>query len=142
VGEGEASCFYHPGRQAVRPCDGCGRFLCALCDVELGREHLCPTCLDTGQRKGKLTALETRRTIYDDAAVAVAVVPLLMWPMTLLTAPLAIGLAVYGWNKPGSLVPRTRVRFYLAILLAAAQLAGWALVLSQVLPRLGSSVAR
>ena len=28
--EGESSCFYHPQKKAVIPCQGCGRFLCAL----------------------------------------------------------------------------------------------------------------
>src|SRR5438046_1925263 len=42
--EGEASCFYHPRKRAVIPCSACGRFLCALCDVELNNEHLCPVC--------------------------------------------------------------------------------------------------
>src|SRR5580765_4769226 len=50
--EGEASCFYHPQKKAVRPCDGCGRFLCALCDCELQGEHFCPACLEGGGKKG------------------------------------------------------------------------------------------
>jgi len=44
----EASCFYHPQKQALRVCDGCGRMICALCSVDLGAEHLCPTCIATG----------------------------------------------------------------------------------------------
>src|SRR5882672_11172949 len=47
--EGEASCFYHPKKRASVPCGSCGRFLCALCDVELKGGHICPTCLETGQ---------------------------------------------------------------------------------------------
>ena len=37
----------------------------------------------------------------------------------------AIGLAIYGWNKPGSLVRGSRVRLVLAIVLAGAQVVGW-----------------
>ena len=51
--EGESTCFYHSGKKAVLPCQGCGRFLCALCDCELNGEHFCPACLETGRPKGK-----------------------------------------------------------------------------------------
>src|SRR5271167_2935315 len=42
VSSEEAACFYHPHKRAFVPCDNCGRFLCALCDVELHGQHLCP----------------------------------------------------------------------------------------------------
>src|SRR5437016_10234951 len=48
----ESSCFYHPQKKASVPCDACGRFLCALCDCELHGQHYCPTCLETGRKKG------------------------------------------------------------------------------------------
>ena len=44
--EGESTCFYHPTKKAVLPCSGCGRFLCSLCDCDLGGNHICPTCLE------------------------------------------------------------------------------------------------
>jgi len=125
VVEGEASCFYHPQKRAVIPCGGCGRFLCALCDVELNDQHLCPACLESGRKKGKLTQLETKRTLYDTAALSLATVPILMFPVTIVTAPLAIMLAVYSWFRPSSIVYRTRVRAYLAIGLALLQITGW-----------------
>src|SRR5688572_22390826 len=52
--QGESSCFYHEQKKAVVPCDACGRFLCALCDVDLNGKHLCSQCLDTGRQKGSL----------------------------------------------------------------------------------------
>src|ERR1051325_5705940 len=70
--EGEASCFYHPNKKAVLPCETCGRFLCALCDVELNGQHLCPACLTSGQKKGKLTHLDNRRVLYDSLALTLA----------------------------------------------------------------------
>src|SRR5271154_2454763 len=63
--EGESSCFYHPKKKAVAPCDGCGRFLCALCDCELNQRHYCPGCLESGQNKGKINSLQKGRTLYD-----------------------------------------------------------------------------
>src|SRR3954463_6063163 len=80
--EGEASCFYHPQKRATIPCAICGRFLCALCDVELNDQHLCPGCLDTGRKRGKLVQLETRRTLHDSSALVLSVIPVIcMWPI-------------------------------------------------------------
>ena len=135
VAEGEAGCFYHPDKRAAAHCASCGRFLCALCDVKLGGQHFCPGCVESGQRKGTLSELETKRTLYDGTALALAVVPLaaavtmVLAPLTLLTAPAAIGVAFYGWNKPGSLVPRSRIRAVLALLLGALQILGWGLAI-------------
>jgi len=125
LAEGEAACFYHPQKRAAIPCGVCGRFLCALCDVELNGQHLCPACLEAGRSKGKMTHLETRRMLYDSAALCTAVLAFVIWPLTIMTAPLAIYFAILSWYRPSSIVPRTRIRSYLAILVALLQLAGW-----------------
>jgi hypothetical protein len=126
--EGESACFYHPQSRAVVPCDGCGRFLCGLCDVELDGRHLCPNCVETGRRKGRLTNLEHRRVLYDNIALGVALLPLLIWPVTLVTAPMAVFLALRYWKAPTSLVRGSRVRLVAAMVIGAAQLVGWALL--------------
>jgi hypothetical protein len=125
VTEGEASCFYHPNKKAVLPCEICGRFLCALCDVELNGQHLCPACLASGQKKGKLSNLDNRRVLYDSLALTLALVPLLLWPFTLITAPAALFVAIRYWREPGSVVHRTKIRLILAMFLALAQMVGW-----------------
>jgi hypothetical protein len=128
--EGEATCFYHPQKRAVVPCGSCGRFLCALCDLELNNEHLCPACLESGRRKGNLADLETSRTLYGPTALMLAVIgPLLcLWPAVVF-APIAIILALYGWKKPGSLVTRTRLQSAIAIGLAVLELIGIGLLI-------------
>jgi hypothetical protein len=123
--EGEASCFYHPAKKAVLPCESCGRFLCAVCDVEMNGQHLCPACLASGKKKGKLKQLENRRTLYDSLALAVAVYPLLAWPLTLVSAPIALYVAIRYWKAPSSVIPRTRWRAVLAIILAVIQIGAW-----------------
>lgn len=123
--EGESSCFYHPTKRAVRTCDGCGRFLCALCDCELHGQHFCPTCLEVGRKKGRITRLEHRRTLYDNIALSLAILPLLIFYFTLVTAPMALYMAIRYWNAPGSIVHRTRVRYVIAIILASLQVGGW-----------------
>jgi len=131
--EGEASCFYHPQKRAVIPCAACGRFLCALCDVELNDEHLCPACLETGRSKGKLNQLENKRVLYDGLALMLSVIPLLcFWPVSLATAPAAIFFAVRSLKQPASILPRTRARSYIAIVLGLLQVVGWILVFSGV----------
>jgi hypothetical protein len=126
--EGQSSCFYHEQKKAVAPCDNCGRFLCALCDVELNGRHICPGCLETARKKGSLAELEKSRTLYDGAALALAIVPLvipLLWLFTIATAPTAIILAIMSWRKPGSLVARGRARAIIAIILALLEVTGW-----------------
>jgi hypothetical protein len=126
--DGEASCFYHPAKKAVVPCESCGRFLCALCDVEMNGQHLCPGCLESGKKKGKLKQLENRRTLYDNMALAVALYPLIFAPVTLISAPVALYIAIRYWNAPNSIVPRSRWRAVLAIIIALLEMAVWAAI--------------
>ena len=71
--ETESSCFFHPQKKAVVHCEGCGRFLCGLCDCELHGQHFCPQCLETGKKKGKIKSIENERTLYDSIALGLAV---------------------------------------------------------------------
>jgi hypothetical protein len=125
----DAGCFYHPQKKAVIPCDNCGRFLCALCDVELDGRHLCPSCLESGEKKGRLKSLEKSNLLMDDIALAVAVLPLLFWPLTLLTAPTSIFLCIRYWRTRLSILPRTRLRFLAAFIFASLQILGWSVAL-------------
>src|SRR5260370_609573 len=68
----EAACFFHAEKKAVVPCSHCGRFLCALCDVELGNEHLCPPCLETARKKRAPEKWDTRRWQGRDHLLMVA----------------------------------------------------------------------
>ena len=121
----EASCFYHDDKKAVKACDDCGRFLCSLCSIELSGRTLCAGCIQSGKKKGRLQDLTRHRVLNDDVALALALLPLLAWPFTLLTAPAAIFWSVRYWNKPGSLLPRSKIRYVLAILFGSLQIAGW-----------------
>src|SRR5438270_12600383 len=74
--EVESSCIYHPQKKAVVPCEACGRFLCALCEVELDGKHLCPACLESGKKKKTIHSLEDMRMLYNRQALVLAVLPL------------------------------------------------------------------
>jgi hypothetical protein len=122
--ETESSCFYHPQKKAVLPCDACGRFLCALCDCEMDGQHLCPACLEAGRTKGKIKNLENQRIIWDKVALGLAVlsfVPPIIY-FCWITAPLAIYFSIRHWNSPLSIVRRTKIRFVLAIILALLEI--------------------
>jgi hypothetical protein len=128
---GESACFYHPEKRAVVPCAGCGRFLCALCEVELSGGHYCPNCIETGRSKGRMEQLVARRRLYDNLALALVLVPLIVLPvfwMTVVTAPMALYYAIRHWNAPSSLLPRTRVRLWIAVVFAGVLIAFWGLV--------------
>jgi hypothetical protein len=128
-GETEASCFYHPTSRAAVHCDECGRFLCHLCEIQIDGRHICPRCFETGVSSSKIQSMETSRTMYDSIALSLATIPaLLIWPV-LVGAPAAFYVVIRRWRAPGSIVPRTRVRFILAALFALAELAGIALII-------------
>jgi hypothetical protein len=121
----ESSCFFHPAKKAVVACGGCGRFLCGLCDLEWEGGHLCSSCLEAGKKKGKMKSLENHRVLYDGIALAVAGLPILIWPFTCVTAPIAFYMVLRYWNAPLSIASRSKVRFILAFLLSLGQIIGW-----------------
>lgn len=123
--EGQASCFYHPHKSAVVTCASCGRFLCALCDVEIGDVHRCPRCLEAGRRRQQLQTLETEHTRYDRIALALTTLALFFWPITLVTAPAALFLVIRYWNRRSKVLPGSRVAYVVAGLLAIAEMGGW-----------------
>ncbi len=123
--EGEAACFYHPTKKAVVPCAHCGRFLCALCSVDFLNQNWCPNCIDAGRKRGRFSNLVTHRMLYDNAALILATLPLVVWPLTILTAPLSLFVAIRYWHAPFGLVRRTRLRFYLAVIFAVVELGAW-----------------
>jgi len=128
---GEASCFYHPQSRAVAPCDHCGRYLCDLCRIDWGAQTFCPACVQTGQTSHTRAEMENRRMLYDSIALAVSTFPLLLFYFTLLSAPATLFIVWRYWNAPTSLLPRTRVRFVIAAIIAVLEIAGWiALVLA------------
>jgi hypothetical protein len=124
----EASCFYHPAKRAAIVCQTCGRFLCSLCDIELAGEHLCSNCIEAGKRKATLNKIEKNRTLYDEMALATSILPLLMWPATLITAPVTLVIVFRYWKKPLSIIPRTKSKYILAAIIACLQILGWSVV--------------
>jgi len=99
--EGESSCLFHPAKRATVVCDGCGAFLCALCDIEFDGRHLCPKCLTRGDAAPVPSRQEATR--YDSVALHLALWPLLLalmcFPYLLIaSAPMSLFLVFRYWN--------------------------------------------
>lgn len=125
----DAGCFYHPHKKAVTPCDDCGRFLCALCDLEIDGRHVCPSCVEIARQAGKSLRTASQRTLHDQMALAFAVVGMVVG-VSFVTGPVALFMAIRYWNEPkSSPVPRGRSRLIVAGLLGLLQTAVWSFLL-------------
>jgi hypothetical protein len=121
----DSVCFFHAENRAESICDSCGRLLCPVCTVPFAGQRLCPVCIAASKRSDAPHGVR-ERVLYDGLALALAFFPLLVWPVTLLTAPAALGLVIYGWKKPGSLVRGPgRVRMIVAGIFAVLQIGAW-----------------
>ena len=119
------------------PCGDCGRFLCALCDLEIDGRHVCPTCMELARQAGRSLRAGNQRTLHDQVALTLAVVgPVIFGWGSLVTAPIALFLVIRYWNEPArSPVPRSRAWMIVAGLLALLQIAGWSFVVYLLLNR-------
>jgi hypothetical protein len=115
----QATCFFHPDKSFQACCQRCGRFVCALCDLELGAEHVCPACFergraDSGTETGK-AEWRHRDVLYDSIAATVGWGWILFWPVFVAALPTAIVLHVKYRKAPRSyLIPRSGWRFWSA----------------------------
>jgi hypothetical protein len=115
----QSTCFFHPDKAFQACCQRCGRFVCALCDLQLGAEHVCPTCFeggraDSGAEAGK-AEWRFRDVLYDSIALTVGWVWILVWPVIIAALPAVIFLHVkYGKAPRSYLIPRSGWRFWVA----------------------------
>lgn len=121
----DSVCFFHAENRAETVCEGCGRLLCPVCTIPFNGQKLCPSCVASGKTSDAAPTARSRM-LYDGLALSLALLPLLVWPLTLISAPIALGFAIYGWNKPGSLVRgRSRRRLVAGGILAVLEIVGW-----------------
>ena len=116
---GQATCFFHPDKAFRACCKRCGRFVCALCDLQLGAEHVCPTCFERGRVDAGLNGGKVewrhRDVLYDSIAATVGWGWILVWPVLVVALPTAIILHVKYRKAPRSyLIPRSGWRFWWA----------------------------
>lgn len=112
---GAATCFFHAENAATVACAQCGRFVCALCDLEMEGLHRCPLCLTAARQAASVASLRERDVLYDSIALTVAWAWILFYPTWLVAAPTVLYLTLRHWKAPRHyLVPRGRWRFLLA----------------------------
>jgi hypothetical protein len=115
----QATCFFHPDKAFQACCQRCGRFVCALCDLQLGAEHICPSCFERGRaasgaEPGK-AEWRYRDVQYDSIALTIGWAWILVWPTILVALPAVIFLHVKYRKAPRSyLIPRAGWRFWMA----------------------------
>jgi hypothetical protein len=117
----QATCFFHPDKAFQACCQRCGRFVCALCDLQLGAEHVCPTCFERGRADSGLAGGKAewrhRDVLYDSIAVALGWGWIIVWPVIVAALPITIFLHVKYRKAPRAyLLPRSGWRFWVAYL--------------------------
>ncbi len=115
----QATCFFHPDKAFQACCQRCGRFVCALCDLQLGAEHVCPACFERGRTDSGIQSSEAewryRDVLYDSIALTVGWVWIFFWPAFVVALPAVIFLHVKYRKAPRSyLIPRSGWRFWAA----------------------------
>jgi hypothetical protein len=115
----QATCFFHPEKAFQACCQRCGRFVCALCDLQLGAEHVCPACFERGRADSGVEASTAewryRDVLYDSIALTVGWGWILFWPLLVAAIPAVIVLHVKYRKAPRSyLIPRSGWRFWVA----------------------------
>lgn len=115
----QATCFFHPDKAFQACCQRCGRFVCALCELQLGAEHVCPACFergraDSGAQSGK-AEWRYRDVLYDSIALTVGWGWILFWPVIVAAIPTVIVLHVKYRKAPRAyLIARSGWRFWAA----------------------------
>jgi len=111
--DADAACFFHPTKRAEVPCDRCGRYLCALCQLVVDGQNLCPACVLRPAENGSTAIAEKARLRWDLLIWVLVVAP----PLTIcfgiftpLSCVVAIGIGIWKLRSPPSRIHRSRLR--------------------------------
>ena len=124
VDEGHSSCMNHPDKKATTVCDGCGKYLCALCDIDWAGEHLCSTCIEH-RRDGANNELKTEYIHYDRIVFAMAVVSMFLYFFGVIVAPIALYIGWRYWKETWRPVPYRKWGMIFSIILSFIVMAIW-----------------
>lgn len=123
--EGQSSCMNHPAKRAVAVCDGCGKFLCALCDVDWNGDHLCSACIAHRKQANPDNALRTEYIHYDRIVLALAIASIFLYFLGVIVAPAALYIGWRYWNEPWRPVPYRKYGMIAYIALAFLIMLSW-----------------
>ncbi|MBV8414960.1 MAG: hypothetical protein JO251_07080 [Verrucomicrobia bacterium] len=81
--------------------------------------------------------------LFDNVALILVTLPIIsviFGFLTILSAPVSLFLALVYWSRQWSLLPRSRLRFVLAIILAILLMAGWAVLVYYLITSVRSHI--
>lgn len=119
-----ASCFHHPSNQADLACTLCGRFVCSVCATGTADHAVCNLCFDRGSAQND-PRFQRRATLHDGIGLALALLPLPMLVLTLITGPLAFVYTLVTWRRTKTAIPRGASRRWLALACSLLGLLFW-----------------
>ena len=122
-GEGESACFYSPQRKATKECSHCGVLVSDAWAAAWGSKTVCLKCLEHLRSDAKNVDFQSKRLLWDNIILTLAILPILFYPALVITAPAALILGFWHWNSPRSLIPRTRIRLIIGMVIALLQIA-------------------
>ena len=126
IEEGQSSCFFHPKLPATEVCALSGRLICDLCRTEWNGQVVSLEALRSTLGKAGPATQANTRIRWDNIALSLAVLPLLLWFITIVTAPVVLFIVIWRGRKgPCSVVQRSGWRYLLAGALALLQIAAW-----------------
>lgn len=121
---GDSVCFYDPQQKASCLCSQCGVLASDAWSASWGSRKVCLRCLEKLRAGGKDKDFESKRVMWDNVCLILALAPLtpLSYFLAIVTAPAALVLGLRSWNRPRSLVPRSRLRLIIGLILASIQI--------------------
>lgn len=124
AGEADAHCRFLPELKAEEVCEGCGALLSSQAAVEWAGKSWCLPCVHRLRRDeiGDGQGWVAERRIYDNLALMLVT---LLLPLSLLTAPMALYFLIRYRRAPRGLLPRSSLRWWLALGLALLSLLVW-----------------
>ncbi|MGI8604899.1 MAG: hypothetical protein ACR2OZ_18165 [Verrucomicrobiales bacterium] len=150
MSEGGALCFHCLKLPAASICEGCGCYLCLVCQADWFGQNFCLDCIHANREVRAAPAFQSRATIHDNVALMLMVIPIIIIPLyglffAMLIAPVSLFLLARYRRASRGIVPRGAARRIAAGVLAVFLLAGgatlfgaalWGIVsLDDVVPR-------
>ena len=124
--EDDARCAFHSDNQAASVCSQCGRLICSVCALPLGKRTVCPQCINRALHAEKVSPA-AKRIAWDTLALELVAHPLLIfvWWGSFFTALASLCISITCFNKPAGPLPRGKWRFVLSILLSVVWIGAW-----------------
>ncbi len=122
---GDAVCYYDPTQKATCLCSQCGVLASDAWSANWGSQRICLRCLEKLRQDGRDSRFETTRVMWDNICLLFSLAVCSPMPyIGAITGPVALVLGLRAWNKPRSMVPRSRWRLVLGLGLASLQVIG------------------